>query len=239
MPTADELSAAVAALLKEEVRLCFWPLMLRVQPSSFLKATILTIAVRSALRVSLRLARHQKSGDMDVKQIHERLLKERNWKVPERRLNKFVKRHRSGGAAKEDEASPARKTTQGVLKKLFQRKSPEPAAKSVGGGGAKPAATVVTDQSPGRISAAASLESSVLPEPQDRDGVPSTIVTTTTNATITDTTSEKEAASAAVVAADEADVSAANMHAGNEEDDDAESKPCFMLPCEGMSCNVL
>lgn len=178
-----------------------------------------------------------------MKQIHDRLLKERNWKVPERRLHKFVKRHRGpgGGATKAGESSPARKTTQGVFKKLFQRKSPEPAAKSVGGG-AKPAATVLTDQSPGRISAAASLESSVLPDPQDLDGVPSTIVTTTTTTAPTVSTGENQASAAAAadVAAD-ADVNVADKDvAGGEDDnDDTESKPCFMLPCEGMSCNVL
>jgi hypothetical protein len=182
-----------------------------------------------------------------VKQIHDRLLKEHNWKVPERRLNKFVKRHRGpgGGTAKVDDASPARKmATHGVFKKLFQRKSPEPAGKSVGGSGgaAKPAAaTVVTDQSPGRMSAAASLESSVLPDPQDLDGVPSTIVTMTPAAAST-TTSENQAAPAATVSDASAapDVSVAQKDVDDtKEDEDGESKPCFMMPCEGMSCSVL
>ena len=201
--------------------------------------------VLHARRFSLCLA-FQKPDELDVKQIHDRLLKERNWKVPERRLNKFVKRHRggsSGAKAASDEVSPARTTTQGVFKKLFQRKSPEPTAKTVGGGGggAKPGATVVTDQSPGRISAAASLESSVLPDPQDLGGVPSTIVTTTST-----TSGENQASPAAVVADTEnqvlvagADVSVANKPAGEADDDEGESQPCFMMPCEGMSCNVL
>ena len=93
------------------------------------------------------------------------------------------------------------------------------------------------------MSAAASLESSVLPDPQDLDGVPSTIVTMTPAAASTTTTSENQAAPAATVSDASAapDVSVAQKDVGDDtkEDEDGESKPCFMMPCEGMSCNVL
>jgi hypothetical protein len=183
---------------------------------------------------------------LDVKAIHDRLLKEHDgWKIPERRLHKFVKRHRGGG---NDASEAVKGKTPGptaLFKRLFhpgKNASPEPNAPSASGNDGTNRAVA---GSPSRSTAASSVDCGGT---VSSEGIPSVVTTTTAPPTpLTGIETEADDAEMAAEAAASVPVVQRKIAEGDDvvaakgaDDDSVNAKPCFF--CEGMSsggCNIL